>query len=113
MKKLLYALALTTAVTLGTAALADTITGKVVDTDGDTITVQQKNGKEKKLTATPDTTYRKKKILKKDKMRHGHRMHKGDAYYKPLLEEDDWVEIIYTPTPDNDWIIEDVTVYDD
>ena len=41
-------------------------------------------------------------------------MKKGDTYYKPLVDEDDWVEIVYTVDPDgNIYYMEDVIVYDD
>jgi hypothetical protein len=92
---------------------AETMTGKVLSRNGDQITLQQKDGTIKSLTITDNTTYRKKKIMKRNKVKKGHTMKKGESYYLPMVEENDWVEIVYTPTEENDLIMEDVTVYDD
>ncbi len=113
MKKMLIA-GVAALVLVGTAAVrAETIEGQVVSTKGNQVTIQQKDGTIKTLTSTDETTYRKKKMLKKDKKKDGRMMKKGDAYYKPLMEEDDWIEVVYTPTDDNNLVMEDVTVYDD
>lgn len=95
------------------AVNAETMTGKVLSRNGNQITLQQKDGTIKSLTLTDNTTYRKKKMMKKDKVKQGHTMKKGESYYQPMLDEDDWIEVVYTPTEDNDLIMEDVTVYDD
>ncbi len=113
MKKLLIAGA-AALVLIGTASVqAETVQGKVLSTKGNTVTIQQKDGTIKSLTTTDNTTYRKKKMMKKNKMKHGQMLEKGKTYYEPLMEEDDWIEIVYTPTSDNEMVIEDVTVYDD
>ncbi len=113
MKKLLIA-GVAALVLVGTAsARAETIQGKVLSTKGNMVTIQQKDGTIKSLTMTDNTTYRKKKMMKKNKMKHGHLKEKGKTYYEPMMEEDDWIEIVYTPTSDTEMVAEDVTVYDD
>lgn len=96
-----------------TTGQAETISGQVVQKKGNDITVKTQDGSEKSMQLNDNTTYRKKKILKHGKIHLGKKLNKGDSYYKPLLEEDDWVEIIYTPAPTEGWWIEEVTVYDD
>lgn len=113
MKQILIAGVTALAIAGSFNANAETMTGKVLSRNGDQVTLQQKDGTIKSLTVTDNTTYRKKKIMKKNKVKKGHTMKKGEAYYQPMLEEDDWVEVVYTPTEDNDLVMEDVTVYDD
>ena len=98
---------------VGINAAAESISGKVVSKDGDTVVVRQNDGTKMTLQATPDTTYREKKVAKHDKMRHGKKIAKGQTYYQPMLEEDDWVDIIYSPDTNSMYIIEDVVIYDD
>lgn len=102
-------------VLFGTAALAliltatahaETVTGKVIETDGNQVTIEKKDGTKHTLKTTSDTTYRKKKMTRHDKKHH----EKGR--YEPMLEESDWVEVIYTPS-NNELIIEEVTIWDD
>ncbi len=103
------------ALALGTGTLvrAETLTGKVVAAKGNDITVQQADGTQKTLKVNDDTTYRKKKMMKKDKAKQHKKMKRGEmASYTPLVEEDDWVEVVYSPTTGDGWIVEDVTVYD-
>ena len=94
---------------------AETAKGRVVDTDGHTITVQTQNGEHVTMALTDHTTYRKKKMMKHAKKKHGKMYKKGDSYYEPLVEEDDWIELTYTPakTSDTSAVVEDVIVYDD
>jgi len=94
-------------------ASAESISGKVVSTEGDTVVVRQSDGTKMTLTATPDTTYRQKKVAKHDKMKHGRKITKGQSYYQPMVEEDDWVDIIYSPDTNSIYVIEDVVIYDD
>lgn len=97
-----------------TEAKAESMTGTVTEKNGNMITVQGKDGKEVTMQATENTKYREKKVMKKDKTKHGKKMKKSDTYYKPLVDEDDWVEIVYTVDPDgNIYYLEDVVVYDD
>lgn len=113
MKQLLIAGVAALAIAGSFSVNAETMTGKVLSRNGDQITLQQKDGTIKSLTVTDNTTYRKKKMMKKNKVKKGHTMKKGESYYQPMIEEDDWVEVVYTPTEDNDLVMEDVTVYDD
>ena len=113
MKKLLFVSALALVIGLGTSACAESVSGKVVSTDGNSVTVRQQDGTKTTMQVTPDTTYRKKKIAKQDKMKKGHHVKRGEAYYQPMLEEDDWVDIIYSPSTGDVMIIEDVVIYDD
>lgn len=113
MKKLLLAGAVVLALGAGAEVLADSVSGKVVSVDGNQVTVQKKDGTQATMQVSPDTTYRKKKIAKHDKMKKGYHVKKGEAYYKPMMEEDDWVDVIYSPSTGDVWVIEDVIVYDD
>ena len=92
---------------------AESISGKVISKEGDTVVVRQSDGTKMTLTATPDTTYREKKVAKHDKMRQGKKIAKGQSYYKPMVEEDDWVDIVYSPDTNSVYVIEDVVIYDD
>jgi len=113
MKKLLLAGAIALALGMGTDVLADSVSGKVVSVDGNQVTVQKKDGSQATMQVSSDTTYRKKKVAKEDKMKKGQHIKKGETYYKPMMEEDDWVDIIYSPSTGDMLIIEDVIVYDD
>lgn len=98
---------------MGTAQ-AETVQGKVLTQKGDVVTMQQADGKIVTVKTTDNTTYRKKKLLKKDKKKNGKMMKRGDSYYTPMMDEDEWIEVTYNPdTNTSDWIAEDVVVYDD
>lgn len=112
MKKLLLLGVAIAGCVCGTNVFAESVSGKVVSTDGNTVVVQQQNGQKSTMQVTPETTYRKKKAGK-DKMKNSSADMKNQAYYTPILEEDDWVDIIYSPTADSMLIIEDVVIYDD
>ena len=95
-------------------ANADTVSGEVVSTKKDAITVRTDGGDKMTFHTTDGTTYRQKRISYKGKMRKGKRM-SAATYYEPMVEEDDWVEITYTPAT-NDMQsaeIQEVIVYDD
>jgi len=114
MKKLCLTVA-TAALFVAFSANAETAKGKVIDTEGNMITVQTQNGDQVTMTLTDNTTYRKKKMIKHDMKKHGKMYKKGDTYYKPMLEEDDWIELVYTPAKSSETsaVVEDVIVYDD
>ena len=114
MKKLCLTVAVA-ALFISFAANAETAKGKVVDVEGHTITVQTQNGDHVTMALTDNTTYRKKKTMKHSKKKHGKMHQKGMEYYKPLVEEDDWIELTYTPAKNemDTATVEDVIVYDD
>ncbi len=95
----------------GFQAQAETAQGKIKSQKGDYIVILMDDGNEMNLVATDNTTYRKKKIQRYKK---GKSMRQENGYFKPLMEQDDWVEITYSPsgTP-TEYIIEDVIIYDD
>lgn len=94
---------------------AETVKGKVIDQNGNMLTVQTQDGQQLKMAVTDNTTYRKKKMVSKDK-RKGDKMYKkGDTYYSPMVEEDEWIELQYVPAANtmSTAVVEDVIVYDD
>lgn len=114
MKKLcLMATAVALFVSVGVNA--ETVTGKVVDTKGNMITVKTEDGQHATMKLTDNTTYRQKKVAKRDMKKHGKMYHKGKTYYTPLVEEDDWIELTYTPSKNalSEATVEDIIVYDD
>ncbi len=114
MKKLCLTVAVA-ALFISFTANAETAKGKVVDVDGHTITVQTQNGDQVTMALTDNTTYRKKKTSKRDMKKHGKKHARNKAYYEPFVEEDDWIELTYTPAKDSvsNAVVEDVIVYDD
>ena len=112
MKKVLL---LGTLCLLGTnLACAETISGEVVKAKKNAIVVNTENGEKMTFQTTDGTTYRQKKVTRKGKMRHGKRT-SADSYYEPMVEEEDWVEITYTPAT-NDMQsaeVQEIVVYDD
>ena len=98
----------------GHMACAETISGEVVKAKKDMITVRTDGGEKMSFQTTDGTTYRQKKVRRKGKMHKG-RMTTADSYYEPMVEEDDWVEITYTPAK-NDMQsaeIQEIIVYED
>ena len=87
------------------SACAETASGKVVKTNGNMVTIRDANGVDHVMKTTSDTTYRKKMSQKHHKGTHGT---KGNT---PILVEDDYVEVIYSPVSDSEWIIEDAVIY--
>lgn len=114
MKKILLA-ATAVAVLCSFAAQAETVQGKVKEVKGNTIVMQMQDGSLKTFKASDNTNYKTKKVMKKDKKKHGRQMKKGDTYFQPMVEEDDWIELTYTPATQNlnEAEIEQVVVYDD
>ena len=108
MKKLLIMGITAAALSIGLSACAETASGKVVKTDGDTVTIRDANGTEHTMKTTANTTYRKRMSA-----------HKWDNHStgtkntsQPILTEDDYIEVIYSPSTDSEWIIEDVVIYE-
>ena len=95
-------------------AQAETVSGEVVDARKNSITVQTEDGEKMTLHTTDNTSYREKKLSRKGKMHKGKR-YPAEGYYKPMVEEDDWVEITYTPAKNNmqSAEVQEVIVYDD
>ena len=92
-----------------TWANAETVSGEVVKAKKNKIIVQTNEGENVTLYTTDGTTYRQKKIHRKGKMK------TAGGYYEPMVEEDDWVEITYTPAKDGSQMaeIQEVIVYND
>ena len=110
MKKYLLMGAMSLMLAVGVSACAETTAGKVIKTDGHNVTIRQADGTEATMKTTESTTYRKKKVMDKN--------WKEDrkpqtSHVKPILEEDDFVEVIYFPSTGDEWVIEDVVIYDD
>ncbi|MGN0919580.1 MAG: hypothetical protein ACI4OR_02320 [Alphaproteobacteria bacterium] len=95
-------------------AQAETISGKVLDVRKNTITLRTEDGKKMTLHTTDDTGYREKKVTRKGKMHKG-KMNPAETYYRPMVDEDDWVEITYTPATNElqSDEVQAVVVYDD
>lgn len=114
MKKLYYMLVLGL-ISASSIVHAGTVSGRVIHKEGPVLTVQTTDGTTSIMTLTDDTRYREKKTVKHH-VKKGNKMHqRGDTYYKALVEEDDWIELTYTPAKTADAMdtIEDVIVYDD
>lgn len=112
MKKILLCSIMALGMGLSVGCLAETATGHVVETNGASVTVQQENGQQVTMQTTPETTYRKKKIAKRNKIQDGKKMKEGEAYFQPMVEEDDFIEVIYSPKTGDILIIEDVVIHD-
>ena len=110
MKKYLLTGLMGVALAMGVSACAETTAGKVIKTDGHTVTIRQSDGTEATMNTTEATTYRKKKVTDKH---WNEKSQPQNAYFKPIIEEDDFVEVIYSPSTGDEWIIEDVVIYDD
>lgn len=93
---------------------AETLSGNVVKTKNNMLTIQTENGEKMNLQTTDGTTYRKKKVYRKGKMQKG-KMASANNSFKPMVEENDWVEIVYTPAKNEmqSAEIQEVVVYDD
>ena len=93
---------------------AETISGNVIKAKKNMLTVQTDDGEKVNLQLTDGTTYRQKKIYKKGKKNRG-KMMPADTYYQPMVEEDDWVEVTYTPATNSmqSAEVQEVVVYED
>ena len=113
MKKIIY----TTAMALTLAILpanAETVMGEVISVTDDIVTVKTQDGQQMAFQTNDNTTYRKKALHKHHKKKRGMRG-PADWTYEPIAEEDDWVEISYTPATNEmqSAEIQEVVVYDD
>ena len=95
-------------------AQAETISGKVVGVKKNAIMVRTEEGEKVTLNTTDNTAYREKKLTRKGKTHKG-KMYPAEAYYHPMVEEDDWVDVTYTPAKNElqGAEIQEVIVYDD
>lgn len=93
---------------------AETISGNVVKTKNDLLTIQTEEGEKMILQTTDGTTYRKKKVYRKGSKRKG-KVTPATNSFQPMVEEDDWVEITYTPATNKmqSAEIQEVVVYDE
>ncbi|MDY6408036.1 MAG: hypothetical protein SPL08_05000 [Pseudomonadota bacterium] len=108
MKKLVIASIASAALLMGLSACAETASGKVVKTNGNLVTIQDSSGSQHTMQTTPDTTYRKRVKSSSE-----HKNHLGhNKARQPILVEDDYVDIIYYPASDTEWIIEDIVIYE-
>ena len=96
------------------AVQAETVSGKVVKTKHGMVTIETDDGEKMDLQTTDNTSYREKRVRSRGKKMKG-RTISADTYYIPMVEEDDWVEITYTPSGNNlqSAEIQEVIVYDD
>ena len=94
-------------------AQAETISGEVVGVNKNAIMVRTEDGEKMTLNTTDNTAYREKKVRKAKKYKG--KMHPMDTYYLPMVEEDDWVEVTYTPATNETQSaeIQEVVVYSD
>lgn len=115
MKKALFLGVMVMGLMAFTAANAEMVKGQVISKKGNMIVVKTDEGKTITAQTKDTTTYREKKIMKKDKMKNGKMIKKGDTYYKTLVDEDEWIELTYTPakSTEESAVVQDVIVYDD
>ncbi|MBO7484172.1 MAG: hypothetical protein J6T55_03530 [Alphaproteobacteria bacterium] len=94
-------------------ANAETVSGEVVKAKKNMIVIQTDDGEKMALHTTDNTNYRQKKISRKGKMKKG-KITPADTYYEPMVEEDDWVEVTYTPATNEmqSAEVQEVIVYD-
>ena len=104
MKKLLLLGIAAAALSTTLSACAETASGKVVKATGDTVTIRDTNGVNHTMKTNSNTTYRKKTSM-------NHKATGSKKAPQPILAEDDFVEIIYSPSTDEELIIEDVVIY--
>ena len=113
MKKTLFLTAAALAFSI-LSARAETVMGEVVSVTNDIITVQNQEGKQMSFKTNDNTTYRKKALHKHHKKKRGMRG-PADWSYEPIVEEDDWIEVVYDPKTGNGvaYEVDTITVYDD
>lgn len=115
MKKALLLSAMAISFMAFSANAAEMMQGKVLSKKGDRVVIQTDAGRQVNARVTQNTTYREKKVLKKDKVKDGVTYKAGSTYYKSPIEEDEFIEVYYTPSKDapGEIIIEDVVMIDD
>lgn len=117
MKKLLLAAVAVSAFMAATAVCAETVSGQVSKVDGNAVTIKTADGQKKTFTTNEKTSYRKKST-KKAKTPMNRKMMKKNmatASYQPMVDEDEWVEVVYDPTTQQaeGYVVDYITVYDD
>ena len=114
MKKTLLCSLIVTAF-LTTTAHAETLVGQVEDIQGNTLILTTEDGQTKTFKTSDDTHYRKKKMKKEHKLKRGKMSPPKAVGYEPMVEEDDWIELIYTPSTQqlDAEEVQSITVYDD
>ena len=101
MKKLLILGVAAASLAIGLSACAETASGKVVKSQGNTVVIRDANGVDHTMKTTSDTTYRKKRATPNTQ-----------TTPQPIFVEDDYVEVIYSPSTDSELIIEDAVIYE-
>ncbi len=112
MKKMFYAATAALAFSV-LPVMAETATGEITDITDGLVTLSTKDGQEMMFQTTDNTTYRQKKMHRKNKHKKG--MRDGENWrYIPIAEEEDWVEIVYDPKTGNGTIyeVDTITVFD-
>ncbi len=113
MKKLYMGLLAGAFVLTGFAANAETVKGQVISEDDGIVTVES-GDKQMKMRTTDNTKYRKRKMMNKDKMKNGRHYKKGEPCYKSMIDDKDWVDIIYVIDPQTkEMLIEEVIITED
>lgn len=115
MKKTLFLGMMTLTLFTLTTAGAETFVGKVQDIQGNLVSVKTEEGQVKQFKTTDKTSYRQKKMKKHHKVKRGKMPAASVVGYEPMIEEDDWIELSYTPgaqSADTEEI-DSVIVYDD
>ena len=114
MKKILLTSCIFSGLFLGMAVCADTVSGKVVNSGKNQLTIHTEQGEKVSMNTTDNTTYRHKKMMKRHKMKKGTNADQ-QWYFVPIAEEDDWIELTYDPkTKKGDmYEVQDVIIYDD
>lgn len=93
---------------------AETISGKVSQVSPSSVTVTLDNGEQVTMQLNDNTTYRSKKYHHKHKVKRGAQETDASWYFQPMFEEDDYVEVIYSPSGEPvAAAAESVIVYDD
>ncbi len=115
MKKAFLLTAVAACLTVFSANAAEMMTGKVISKNADHVVIQNQDGQKINARIMPTTSYRQKKILKKDKKKNGVTYKAGSEYYKSPIEEDEWVEIYYVPSKGNtdEYVLDEVVILDD
>ena len=93
---------------------AETISGEVIKAQKNSITIRTEDGEKITIPTTDGTGYRQKKIYHKGRKNKG-KVIPTDTYFEPMVDEDDWVEITYTPATNEMQSAEaqEVIIYDD
>ena len=113
MKKTIYLIATAAALAI-LPAKAEVVMGEVVSVTDDIITVKNQQGQQMSFQTNDNTTYRKKALHKHHKKKRGMRG-PADWTYEPIAEEDDWVEVTYTPATNDMQTaeVQEIVIYDD